>query len=136
MPRSGADEVRKPRGRPFGPGNKPKGGSEKGSRRLPKLLKDMRLIVEKGLPADPTPLQQKLHTLFQSDIPKFLDRMTRLEQAHVATAAKGRADKTPGPETERDEGTERALAVLDAWLKERKWEQPDGPCPTCGRKGS
>jgi hypothetical protein len=113
------NEARKPPGRPFGPDNKPKGGSEKGSRRLPRLLREMRLIVEKGLPAAASPLQQKLHTLFESDFPKFLDRMTRLEQAHAAATKKEPAkDAAESGVIEHDEGTTKALSILGAWLDE------------------
>jgi hypothetical protein len=113
------NEARKPPGRPFGPDNKPKGGSERGRRHLPRLLKEMRLIVERGLPANPSNLQQKLHDQFENNFDRYIDRLVKLEAAWAAGAAK---EKPPtagddGLLTE-DEGTAKALSILASWLDE------------------
>jgi hypothetical protein len=67
--------------------------------------------------------------MLEADRPKFMDLLTKHEQMHESrikreAGASVEAASGVGVE-ERDEGTEKALRILDEWLDDpRNWEDP------------
>jgi hypothetical protein len=139
----------RPRGRPFttenqpDPAKKAAGGVAAGeARKVPKLLREMRAIVEaREKPARLTPYQEKLWTLYETKFERFMAWQVKLETAWADT---GKEKPAPGDDgvIERDEGTERAMGLLgDMFVdinRKMKAEQErflkDGRCACCGQR--
>lgn len=102
-------------------------GSRKGRRLAPELLRGMRRVYRsKGLEGDP-----KLCEMYQSDYPRFLDRMERLEKEYLnrkakveAASSKAAGGAGPGagtaaptiPPPAADLGTAACLDLIDKLL--------------------
>src|SRR5262245_6493772 len=74
------------RGRPFGPGNRPKGGSKKGRRfvRACPLLRDLRHVMHRPASADDTPSRKLLREQLLGKPGWVFGMWAQLEGAHEA----------------------------------------------------
>src|SRR5262249_29147148 len=86
--------VKKPRGRPFGPGNQPGGGSKKG-RRVVRALPHVRAFPHgntRPAPADTTALQHILREMKQDDPGLFARALAKAEEGHARRVAALKAE--------------------------------------------
>lgn len=116
-------------GKPFGPGNPPKGGSQKGRRnkKPSELLDDFRWVYKHEESEKDTPGQRKVRQLQKDDPKGFMAQLSRMEAAFRAESP-GRSEgmggeaEGSGGEEERgpDGGEERVVELIDRLLGE--WE--------------
>jgi len=100
---------------PRAKGSKGKGGSKAGWEAAPKMLRDMRRVYRSEPEKDKTPALKRLRELLVSDPKKFLTMM----HAQERDFKKGRGELA-AQKIGLDEGSERALTVVEELLKEGK----------------
>jgi hypothetical protein len=96
--------------------------AEKGDE--PQLLRDMRHVQEDKIIE--TASQKKLKSLQDKNPGVFLAQFVGLERAHAArkkAAAKEVAKESAATITEEDVGTDKCLALVEQWLREKSWEK-------------
>lgn len=109
-------------------GDKKKTGRSPGARNVPQFLKDVRLVYAGEVTAQTpgiTIAQAALVKMFADDPGKFFDRLQREEKDYRGGKE---PSSTPGGATtaapvakEEDPGAERAMKVLEDWL--RNWRE-------------
>ena len=103
-------------------------GVLRGNKRAARILLDMRKVYRDPRGASETEGQRMLRKLFAEDPGKFTTQLVRLEEAHAKKVAsyqmreagkeEGRRKKGKG----RDEGTGRAMSLIEELLQEYKDE--------------
>jgi len=94
-----------------------------------RLLRDMRWVYENK--ADRNETDEALRGWYRARPREFLVHLAKLEEARAkeAAARRGPAQAAEPDEPEEDEGTRRALELLEGWktaLDSGENEQPDG----------
>lgn len=123
-PPTGGEQVagERPTGDPFGESRHT--GGKKGAKKPAPDLKAMRKIVKEGEPKNPTPFEAKLWKLHQENFEGFMRLYRQAERDHKAGGKPKETQQARQGVIERDEGTEKCLAMLDEWIAE--WHRKNG----------
>lgn len=85
------------------------------------LLAAMRRVVSTAPGKDRSPLEKNCREWLKADTKQFMTRMASMEMALLEAVGKGGGEQAPELPQKRDEGTERAMNLIEELLQ--GWEE-------------